>query len=125
MGLNIAVYASGPLVDGSEKVERAIAAGLADGEQDLLLRGWVDVRTQLNLVLQHQTPFYRTQIVMVSNRITDNDVIYGPWLEGVGSRNFPTTRFRGYGTFRKVAQRLNNEAAGIVERAIARRLGAL
>jgi hypothetical protein len=25
-----------------------------------------------------------------------NDLPYGPWLEGVGSRNFPVTRFPGY-----------------------------
>jgi hypothetical protein len=123
MALNIAVYASGPIFNG--RLEQAIADGLADGEQELVLRGWVDVRTQLNLVLQHQTPFYRDQIMMVSNRITDNDVIYGPWLEGTGSRNFPKTRFRGYGTFRKVAQRLNAEAQGVIERAINRRIGAL
>ncbi|HKZ21164.1 MAG TPA: hypothetical protein VJQ57_13770 [Acidimicrobiia bacterium] len=31
--------------------------------------------------------------------------VYGPWLEGVGSRN-NTTRFRGYHAFRKAAQAL-------------------
>ena len=123
MAVGLSVYASGPLVDG--RLEKAIADGLEEGEQTLLQRGWIDVRTTLNLVLQHQTPFYRTQIMITSNRITDNDVIYGPWLEGTGSRNFPSTRFRGYATFRKVAQRLNREAAGVVERAIARRIGGL
>ena len=31
--------------------------------------------------------------------------VYGPWLEGVGSRN-ETTRFKGYHAFRKAAQAL-------------------
>ena len=29
-----------------------------------------------------------------------NDLPYGPWLEGVGSRNFPVTRFPGYHALR-------------------------
>jgi hypothetical protein len=28
--------------------------------------------------------------------VNDNRSLYGPWLEGTGSRNFPVTRFRGY-----------------------------
>lgn len=32
--------------------------------------------------------------------------VYGPWLEGVGSRNFPATRFRGYHAFRLAAAAL-------------------
>jgi hypothetical protein len=42
--------------------------------------------------------------------VHDSDIIYGPWLEGVGSRNYPTTRFRGYSTFRKVAQQIERKA---------------
>lgn len=38
--------------------------------------------------------------------VNDGGIIaYGPWLEGVGSRN-NTTRFRGYHAFRKAAMRL-------------------
>jgi len=33
--------------------------------------------------------------------ITDNGVVYGPWLEGESSRN-AATRFKGYHAFRKV-----------------------
>lgn len=32
--------------------------------------------------------------------------VYGPWLEGVGSRNSPVTRFKGYHAFRKAASAL-------------------
>lgn len=39
--------------------------------------------------------------------------VYGPWLEGVGSRN-STTRFKGYHAFRKAANALDRhiEAMG-------------
>jgi len=33
----------------------------------------------------------------------ESNVVYGPWLEGVSSRN-ATTRFKGYASFRRTAQ---------------------
>ena len=42
--------------------------------------------------------------------VHDSGIIYGPWLEGVGSRNYPVTRFKGYSTFRKVAQEIGRKA---------------
>ena len=40
--------------------------------------------------------------------ITDGNVIYGPWLEGISSRN-QSTRFKGYASFRKTSQWLNKQ----------------
>lgn len=42
-------------------------------------------------------------------RIDDAKVIYGPWLEGTGSRN-QTTRFKGYASFRRTAQWMQEKA---------------
>jgi hypothetical protein len=39
-------------------------------------------------------------------RIDDSGVVYGPWLEGISSRN-STTRFKGYFQFRLTSQFLN------------------
>lgn len=44
--------------------------------------------------------------------IHDTPCVYGPWLEGVGSRN-PVTRFKGYHTFRIISQVLNGMATDI------------
>lgn len=41
--------------------------------------------------------------------------VYGPWLEGVGSRN-ATTRFKGYHAFRLAAQALETRIEGMGER---------
>jgi len=41
--------------------------------------------------------------------------VYGPWLEGVGSRN-NTTRFKGYHAFRKAAQALDARIVGMGNR---------
>lgn len=43
-------------------------------------------------------------------QVTDSGIVYGPWLEGVGSRNYPVTRFKGYHTFRKVTQEIERKA---------------
>jgi hypothetical protein len=54
--------------------------------------------------------------------VTDSNVLYGPWIEGVSSlnqvvwphrRNPPPRRFPGYFAFRLIAQQLNVEATGI------------
>ncbi|MFB4273035.1 hypothetical protein [Nonomuraea sp. GTA35] len=54
----------------------------------------------LHQFLQHPTGYYESQIAVRqlfgAAVIYDQRVIYGRWLAGVGSRNFPVTRFRGY-----------------------------
>lgn len=45
--------------------------------------------------------------------IGDGGIVYGPWLEGTSARN-QTTRFKGYGMFRKTAQRLNEKADAVL-----------
>jgi hypothetical protein len=46
------------------------------------------------------------------------DIIYGYWLEGIGSRNFPKTRFRGYRMWRETTQQIQAEAADLAEEPI-------
>lgn len=54
----------------------------------------------------------------------DTGIIYGYWLEGVGSRNFPKTRFKGYRMWREATQQIQAEAEKIaqphIDRAVAR-----
>lgn len=57
--------------------------------------------------------------------ITDGGVVYGPWLEGVSSRN-ATTRFKGYASFRKVGDWLQKQARRVANahvKRLVRRLG--
>jgi hypothetical protein len=75
------------------------------------------VRQRLDIVLRNPSGFYRSRVVSEVTptivTVNDSNVIYGPWLEGVGSRN-ATTRFKGYASFRKIAQRVSEDAALIV-----------
>jgi len=56
----------------------------------------------------------------LSGLIHDNEVVYGPWLEGTGSRNAPRTSFKGYASFRKTADQLEKEASNILQRHVKR-----
>jgi len=59
---------------------------------------------------QHPTGYYESNVrIRNSSEVWDGGQagpVYGPWLEGVGSRN-NTTRFKGYHAFRKAAQALD------------------
>jgi len=50
--------------------------------------------------------------------IHDSDVVYGPWLEGVGSRNFPSTRFKGYSIMRKTTRAMQDRSVVIGDRSV-------
>lgn len=114
----------GPLFTG--EMQRAITRELNSGERDVAERGVILVRAQLGRVLKHPTGYYRSRVVATTARgnpaVTDSGVVYGPWLEGVSSRNH-STRFKGYATFRKVREQLADEAAMIVGERIARVTG--
>jgi hypothetical protein len=119
------VSKSGPLFDG--RAELAAANAARDIEKTVATLGASMIRSQLQLVLRKQTPVYRLKVVAVPTnphwKIWDQRMIYGPWLEGTGSRN-KTTRFKGYRTFRitviRIQDRANFLAPGITARWIGR-----
>jgi len=53
-----------------------------------------------------------TMVQDLHGRIDDGGVVYGPWLEGVGSRN-QTTRFKGYASFRRTSQWMQKQVPKI------------
>lgn len=46
--------------------------------------------------------------------VTSSDAMYGPWLEGTGSRN-ETTRFKGYHGFRRAAAEIEPSVERIAD----------
>ncbi|TDC63880.1 hypothetical protein E1258_09550 [Micromonospora sp. KC207] len=115
MDLTITVTASGPILDGQAP---GIVADYLDAAQWAVARqGEVDIGMELRRVIRQPTPYYWTQITTERQRddivVHDQGVIYGPWLEGVGSRNFPVTRFKGYSHWRRVRQALDRRAGDI------------
>lgn len=101
---------------------RMIEDAIADGAEDVADYAYEQVRDRLNVVLQHPTGYYESQVrrEVVGTRwqVDDSGVVYGPWLED--GKNRRQTRFKGYKTFRLVAQMVERRAGGIVDRVLSR-----
>lgn len=117
-GINteVDVFQSGPLFTNSD--------GILDNHINLMTTKMAQ-EAQLAVKFQGQTSFrYEsspptgewarnikvTAVAGGISQVTDSGIIYGAWLEGTGSRNYPVTRFKGYFMFRKVLQEIERKA---------------
>jgi hypothetical protein len=112
----VKVTAAGPLFDG--RAQTAVARYVDDARDTIAARGEELVLAELGMVLRHPTGYYEGEITTDrvaadTDRVSDGGVVYGPWLEGTGSRNAPVTRFSGYGHWRRTKETLADEAPGI------------
>jgi hypothetical protein len=120
--LEISVRTSGPIFDG--RIRGVLNAYVDRLEEQLADDGRLILLGELDRVLQTQTPYYTTRIkVEERHRITDSRVIYGKWLAGVGSRNYPATKFKGYDHWIVTRDKLNARKVGIGERLLRRYTG--
>lgn len=123
--VHVSVEVSGPVFDG--RAHRALDDYAEQVVDDVAEQGFRDIHFTLARVLKHPTGYYQSRIrnraVGSARVLYDDRVIYGPWLEGIGSRNAPVTRFAGYFTFRRVAQALTKKAPQIAERTLRRFIG--
>lgn len=115
--MSVHVIRIGPLFDG--RADLKVRQACDEIERRVATVGASMIRSELNSVLRTQTPYYRLQNEAAPDppgwKIWDRGVVYGPWLEGVGSRNFPRTRFRGYSTYRRTFQHIDRRAGVIAE----------
>lgn len=113
----ITVEKSGPFFDG--RAMKQLNNACDEIERRVAVIGASMIRTELHAVLRNETPYYRMQNEATPDppgwKIWDRGVIYGPWLEGTGSRNYPATRFRGYATYRRTFQAIDRRAGVIAE----------
>lgn len=74
------------------------------------------VLMRLGQVLREPTGYYESRIRKERQQddffVTDSGVIYGPWLEGTGSRN-QISRFKGYRTFQITKRELDQKKVEI------------
>lgn len=120
------VTLKGPIFDA--RGDAAVRDLKHDAVESVAGQGLADVHQNLDHSTRHPTPYYETQIAVDVDGdnavVHDRGVIYGPWLEGVGSRN-KTTRFKGYASFRRAAQGLGEKVPRLVEHAVKRAVGRL
>lgn len=114
--MSIEYREKGPLFDG--RAQQAVDDFIDAAEEDIAQLGFDMVRQELGSVLQNPTGYYesRVQVDLAGEelKIDDGGVVYGPWLEGTGSRN-GRSRFKGYATFRRVAQKLQEKAVTVAD----------
>ena len=107
---------------------RVMQRGLRDACGVVAGHGVVVVREHYG-VFKQPTGYYESRTVAdvgggLPFKIWDWNVIYGPWLEGTGSRN-RTTRFKGYASFRKATQKIQARVPQYTAQVWARVVGQL
>lgn len=109
---------SGPIFHADAAVE-IMLNGISRSIADELRTRWL---INLDSSIRVNRHVYTSNVVAQRDpdgwRVTDGGVIYGPWLEGTGSRN-RTTRFKGYASLRRAAQDMEGRADIIAEHNVA------
>lgn len=109
---------SGPLFDG--RADQAVEDFLARAVEDVAAQALADWHRNLDISIQHPTPYYETQLIneMAGPRhrvVHDRGVVYGPWLEGVSPRN-QTARFKGYHSLRRARESTEQKIPELLRR---------
>lgn len=107
----------GPFTDG--RAERALHDYVQDVPKVVAREGAKLWTSLLKRFIRNPTPYYWNQIRAVPAAggwaVTDGGVIYGPWLEGEGSRNRARPGFPGYRARRMATQQLDGRAGVIAQ----------
>jgi hypothetical protein len=122
MKMRIDVDSRGPIFDGRAKLAAHDFAG--DLSEKVAEDGRRKVADNLHRSIRHPTGYYESHVRVeprgsLQHVVTDGGVVYGPWLEGVGSRN-SSTRFKGYASFRRAVQETESSADGTAKQMLPR-----
>lgn len=111
---------SGPVFDG--RADTMVDRMLEDCKDEVASYAEYLWQMKLDQSLKHPTGRYQSRINVARrdlNRIVnDRQSVYGPWLEGTGSRNAPKTRFAGYWSARKAVSALIPKVRQITQPAV-------
>jgi hypothetical protein len=123
--MSIEIHYDGPWFDG--RAERAIERACDDARDDVAAYAEERVLMGTSAHFKTRTPYYETRITTdrISDEVSlvnDQGVVYGPWLEGVGSRNRNRPGFPGYGHWRAAKQAVAARGPQIAEAAVRHRL---
>jgi hypothetical protein len=110
MALDVTLH--GPIFDGrSSGMAAQMLMAVRKTVAFAAMEGWQE---GLSHTLRHPTGAYqsRLNIEKRGDALVLNDLrsVYGPWLEGTGSRNSPVTCFPGYFNARLVTAQINSQA---------------
>lgn len=112
----------GPIFDG--RAEEAMRHLVSDVQSEVAKRAEDTWQSYMDASFRTQSPNGYQSHVNIAKR--DKDLVvndgwpesglkYGPWLEGVGSRNSPVTRFPGYFALRRAFVQVSGEVGEITK----------
>jgi len=116
--INIAVDYRGPLFQPG-RMQREVNNYLDTSEEELGSIAVAFIKSRLDAVLVNPTGFYKSQVRDDTRAdgvvVHDNNVVYGPWLEGTSERN-RRTNFKGYHVFSDAGIHTNRMATTVLKR---------
>jgi len=101
---DVDITISGPLFDG--RAAREFAAYADEAREDIAEFAEEHVLNLMGQAFRHPTGYYESNVMTERasadvSRVHDSGVVYGPWLEGVGTRNRARPGFPGYFHWRR------------------------
>lgn len=123
--MSVDIRVEGPLFDG--RAARAMQAASDDAREDIAEFAETHVLTLMGMAFRHPTGYYESRVTTTrvsgdTSLVHDQGVVYGPWLEGIGSRNAPVTVFPGYWHWKRTKALVAARGKQIAERAVERRM---
>ncbi len=117
---SIHVTAKGPMFDGV--AERDLKVAIEAVQKEVASYAEYQWQQNMNDSFQNPTGAYQSHVnilkreadLVVNDGYPGSGLLYGPWLEGVGSRN-QTTRFKGYFSLRRAANSVAQKATAIAK----------
>ncbi|MEW2420441.1 hypothetical protein AB0911_07845 [Streptomyces nigra] len=121
----MSIHFEGPLFDG--RAQRAMDEACDDAREDIAEFAETHALTLMGMAFRNPTGYYESRITTSrvsadTSLVHDQGVVYGPWLEGVGSRNAPVTRFPGYWHWKRTKALVADRGPQIAEQAVRRHL---
>jgi hypothetical protein len=126
MSRAIEIRTDGPILTGT--AGPIVTQMLEEAQREVAAQASADVHGFMNATFKNPTPYYETQVNIAQRGrdlvVNDRGIVYGPWLEGVGSRN-KTSRFKGYANWRRAFQGLGPKVQPLIDHAVQRFLSRL
>jgi hypothetical protein len=124
----IEVHFSGPMFDG--RAAHAMAELVKDVRKDVADRAEAVWQEKMTASFRHSTGRYQSFVniaerdkdLVVNDGWPESRLEYGPWLEGIGSRNSPVTRFPGYFALKRAFEEVKSQVEAIAKPAVDKRV---
>jgi hypothetical protein len=114
----------GPFFDSAEW-DAGMRHFMEDMTMNVADQGTRELRTTMFATFKVPTGHYEgtvkaSPLSFGASKIDGEGTVYAWWLEGIGSRNYPKTRFKGYHLFLKETAKLNRGVLKYVENDVRR-----